>query len=168
MDKLFSNGKTCILSPGYFKSVAETASLFTKLPYDTKYYKEAWYWKNLRKRKGYLLTGFKVDYPGNSLDLSKTVRELSPSSDLPDFLDALNKAPLEMIFVDEDLFNRIKSIKSDACLLETSEYGAVKSKPNNYHITSHFCIKASSFMKELSSQEILKIKSIDNFVAGIR
>ena len=163
MKKLFEKKTICLLSSSYYKDVMETASLFVKMPYHTGYAQNAWYWKCFFWRKeGYLLTGFKTNWPekreSNKSDL------LIP--EVIDMLDTLQKIPIEMVFVPKKLYNRVKDMKSNACILEVTKFGLVRIKHPEYKKILEFCVVASSFIKELSDEEMWKVKSIDGIVAG--
>lgn len=163
MKKLFEKKTICVLSPSYFKDVMETASLFTILPYHSGYAQNAWYWKYLFWRKdGYLLTGFKTNLPGKREPYKSDI--LIP--ELVDMINTLEKIPIEMIFVPKNLYNKVECMKSKACILEVSQYGVVRIKHPEYKKFTEFCVVASSFVKELSDEELWKVKSIDGIVAG--
>ena len=163
MKTLFESKTICLLAEQYFKAVMETASIWAMLPYDTKQAKEAWYWRGLIKETGYLFVGFKTQPPETLL------KEDNPNLD-PEFIswfNAFEKSPTEMVFVSKKLYEKIKSIKTNACTVLVKKYGTVKTKHPEYKTIPHFCLIAEDFIQELSDAEMRKIKSIDMMVAGI-
>ena len=163
MKKLFEKETICLLSSSYFKDVMETASMFVKIPYHTGYAQNAWYWKwFFWRREGYLLTGFKTNWPEKREPYKSDI--LIP--EVVDMLNTFRKIPLEMVFIPKKLYVKVEKMKSKACILEVSKYGIVKIKHTEYHKISKFCLVANSFIKELSDQEVWKIKSIEGIVAG--
>ena len=71
-----------------------------------------------------------------------------------------------MIFVSEELYNEIISIKNDGCIVEVTKYGQAKTEYRGLKRTLS-CFVATSFLKELNEKELRKIKSIDGFVGGV-
>lgn len=154
MKKLIEKTTVCLLSPEYFKVVMEAASLWATLTYSQTFAYTAWYWKNLSKVKGYILTGFKTKWPD---DTPSTGNEL---------MDFFFKVPVQMIFVSEELYNKVKSIKSNGCIVEVAEYGKVKTENQGFKRTWS-CSFGDLFIKELSEEELRKVKSLDAFVGGV-
>lgn len=155
MKKLIQKTTTCLLSPEYFKIVMEAASLWATLTYSQTYAYMAWYWENLSKVNGYILTGFKTNWPDNT--------KFSSGNELIDFFF---KVPVEVIFVSEELYKKITSIKSNGCIVEVTEYGKARTKNNGFK-RIYSCSVATDFVKELSEEELRKIKSVDAFTGGV-
>ena len=154
MKELIEKITICLLSPRYFKIITKAASLWVTLPYTHDYAREAWYWENLSKIKGYILTGFKINWPDNTKPLSGN-----------NLLDFFLKVPVEMIFVREELYNEIISIENNGCMVEVTKYGKAKTEYRELKRTLS-CSVATSFMKELNEEELRKIKAIDAFIGG--
>jgi len=155
MKKLIDKETLCVLNPNYFKAVMETGSKWVTLPYDTKDAKPAWHRpKIFIKERGYVMTGFKINWPESN----------KPSSGI-DMFDMFDQAPIKVIFMTQELYSQVASMKSNACIMEFSEYGMVNTR-GNYGKMAVFCIKASAFVQELTDQELRKLKSVDAVITG--
>jgi hypothetical protein len=127
----------------------ESASFWSKCPYNTEHAQPAWFYEYfVRRVDGFLLTGFKVDWPPKKLILNNNT-ETSEDS------------PIEMVFVLRDLYLKIRSLKSYSCLVEVEEFGSVKCKEEKYGIISKFCLGGASFIKELPQKEFIEVSSVD-------
>lgn len=141
----------CILSEAYQKIITESASAWTVFRYRNVYAEPASYRKLFRKVKGYEVTGFKVNF--------SDVGKVSTGNKL---IDVFTHSPIESIFLPEEIYKKVKSIHGNGCLVGTEDARNVKTKYIKIP-----CPVASMFVKELTEEEVRKMKSIDAFVSGI-
>jgi len=163
MRKLYKAEYICLLTPEYFKTVIEIASLWVKIPYNNKYAEVAFYKKNLLSKTihGYIVMGFKINWPSSPIS-----QETPLNLELSESINFFMNLPFERIFISKNLFHRLEFMESRGCLIELREYGTVKRQHKDFGKMPVFCLANHTFIKELTDDELAKIKSIDAFVAG--
>jgi len=170
MKKLFAKEQICVLSPVYFRAVVESTNDLVKNPnllYDTNYAKKAWCWKFWPiKKRGYVLTGFKMKWP-DKLPLPSEMGVPATMTETIKMLNDMKMSPIETVFVSRDLYSIISQMDENACILEIDAYVTVNHKHSEYGRFSSFCLKASRIVNVLSDKEMRQIKSVDAFVTGI-
>lgn len=154
--KLYEPEQVCILNADYFRIVMESASQWVTLPYNVKDSMPGYLKVHPFKRiKGYVMTGFKMDWP----------KKDQPKTGI-DMFDMLNGAPVQVVFVTNEMHAKIQAMKSRACVVELTEYGTAKAKHFEYGTIPYCAHVASTFVKELSDKEMNKIQAIDAVVGG--
>ena len=143
----------CVVTDEYWKVVAETASSWATLPYDSQNAKPAWYRRIPiigRKTKGFIVSGFKLDWEPRQLR----------SGDPVDFFAA---TPIETLFVSEQIYSEIQEIETDACIVETNGHRIVTME----HGMEAWSQRATAMLREISSSELSRIQSVLSFVSGL-
>lgn len=163
MKKLTEKATLCVLNREYYDAVIGTASIFVNFPYNKEYAKKAWHWKNLFwKVNGYILTGFKIDWPSQK-DYSIKNKNFEQ---LHDWIKASNEAPIQNIFLTEDQYLLIKTLKNDGCKMFFTHEGVFKRRINSKKIKTSCLYSKNDFIEILNNKDLYKIKSIESFVAG--
>ncbi len=167
MKKLFKNEDVCILSEKYFVEVMQIASLSIRsfFPYDKEYAKEAWY-RNIffRKFRGYIITGFKMNWKIKPLEKTKQFLPAGSTYKEPDLIKIMENTPIESIFIPEELYKKIKSLRGKAFVVTLTHYGTVKTKNKFYGIFPYFCLIASDLTEVLNEDEIEKVESVKSML----
>lgn len=152
----------CLLNKNYYDAVIGSASIFVSVPYKNKYAEKAYYYKYLFwKVEGYILTGFKIDWPSKK-DYSTKNKDFE---ELYNFINQ-NSAPIQNIFVTESQFLMLKTLKNDGCKMFFTHEGIFTRKIDSNKIKTSCLYSKNDFIEILKNEDLYKIRSIESFVAG--
>lgn len=156
-EELFEPQTICLLSPSYFKIVMETASLWGPVPYNTTDGTPCWYWHGLRKYRGYLVTGFKMDWSPINRDSTGV-----------EMFDFLNAAPIEKVWIPESWYSTLQSKESSGgWAVQLTHYGGVKIHHANYGVVPEFALFANKIERSMTEKEVHCLKSVDAMAGGV-